>query len=93
MTFFFSFFLSCCTFILLRQALQLAHDRLRQLILEMLRITIATEDEISRSLGICVEGDCAGGNNLNKGPSGNRDTQSTGLALIFYLLYARTFTS
>ncbi|MCI4375904.1 hypothetical protein PGIGA_G00114810 [Pangasianodon gigas] len=60
-----------------RQDLQLAHDRLQQLILEMLRITIATEEEIGRRLGICVDTDCTGGNTPNRMPSGNRDTQET----------------
>ncbi|XP_060774688.1 pericentrin isoform X2 [Neoarius graeffei] len=60
-----------------RQDLQLAHDRLQQLILEMLRVTIATEEEIGRRLGICVEGDCTGGNNLNRRLSGNHDAQET----------------
>ncbi|XP_053085782.1 pericentrin isoform X3 [Pangasianodon hypophthalmus] len=60
-----------------RQDLQLAHDRLQQLFLEMLRITIATEEEIGRRLGICVDTDCTGGNTPNRMPSGNRDTQET----------------
>ncbi|XP_058258622.1 pericentrin isoform X2 [Hemibagrus wyckioides] len=60
-----------------RHDLQLAHDRLQQLILEMLRITIATEEEIGRRLGICVDGVCTRGNTPNRKPSGNRDAQET----------------
>ncbi|KAK3557026.1 hypothetical protein QTP70_022916, partial [Hemibagrus guttatus] len=60
-----------------RHDLQLAHDRLQQLILEMLRITIATEEEIGRRVGICVDGVCTGGNTPNRKLSGNRDTQET----------------
>ncbi|MCJ8730090.1 hypothetical protein PDJAM_G00113640 [Pangasius djambal] len=60
-----------------RQDLQLAHDRLQQLILEMLRVTIATEEEIGRRLGICVDGDCGGGTTPNRMPSGSRDTRGT----------------
>ncbi|KAI5613710.1 pericentrin [Silurus asotus] len=62
-----------------RQELQLAHDRLQQLILEMLRITIATEEEIGRKLGICVEGDPAEGKTTNMTPSDKCDRQETGL--------------
>lgn len=65
-----------------RQELQLAHDRLQQLILEMLRITIATEEEIRRRLGICAERDFTGSNPPSRTPSGNHDAQETGLALI-----------
>ncbi|KAF5895396.1 pericentrin-like isoform X1 [Clarias magur] len=54
-----------------RQDLQLAHDRLQQLILEMLRITIATEEEIRRRLGVCVEADCNAPSNV---PSDNQET-------------------
>ncbi|XP_053353815.1 pericentrin isoform X3 [Clarias gariepinus] len=57
-----------------RQDLQLAHDQLQQLVLEMLRITIATEDEIRRRLGVCVEADCSAPNNV---PSDNHDNQET----------------
>ncbi|XP_053494141.1 pericentrin isoform X2 [Ictalurus furcatus] len=60
-----------------RQDIQLAHDRLQQLILEMLRITIATEEEIGRRLGIYVEGDCTGGSTPNRTPSGKHDAHET----------------
>ncbi|XP_046730738.1 pericentrin isoform X2 [Silurus meridionalis] len=60
-----------------RQELQLAHDRLQQLILEMLRITIATEEEIGRKLGICMEGDPAEGKTTNMTPSDKCDRQET----------------
>lgn len=73
----------------LRQELQMAHDRLQQLILEMLRITIATEEELSRRLGFSVAGDCTRGNTPKRTASGTRDTQSTGLAFVLYLLFIR----
>ncbi|TTH38804.1 Pericentrin [Bagarius yarrelli] len=57
-----------------RQDLQLTHDRLQRLVLEMLRITIATEEEISRRLGISMEGDDI---TLNRKQSVNRDPQKT----------------
>ncbi|XP_053540107.1 pericentrin isoform X5 [Ictalurus punctatus] len=60
-----------------RQDIQLAHDRLQQLILEMLRITIATEEEIGRRLGIYVEGDCTGGSTPKRTPSGKHDAHET----------------
>ncbi|KAF4080235.1 hypothetical protein AMELA_G00168080 [Ameiurus melas] len=60
-----------------RQDIQLAHDRLQQLILEMLRITIATEEQIGHRLGIYVEGDCTGGSTPNRTPSGNHDAHET----------------
>ncbi|XP_066518729.1 pericentrin isoform X2 [Hoplias malabaricus] len=41
-----------------RRDLQSAHDRLQRVFLEMLRVTIATEDHISRKLGSCEASSC-----------------------------------
>ncbi|XP_067315268.1 pericentrin isoform X2 [Pseudorasbora parva] len=43
-----------------RQDLQTARDKLQRMLIEMLRITMATEEHISRKLGVCVSGGRSG---------------------------------
>ncbi|XP_017559158.2 pericentrin isoform X1 [Pygocentrus nattereri] len=55
-----------------RQDLQSAHDRIQRVLLEMLRVTMATEEHINCRLGPCVAGNCPGDN-----ASGSCDPQKT----------------
>ncbi|XP_077055534.1 pericentrin isoform X6 [Siphateles boraxobius] len=62
-----------------RQDLQTARDKLQRMLVEMLRITMATEEHISRKLGACVSGVQSG----DKTPSSitarsSRDSHETG---------------
>ncbi|XP_042613812.1 A-kinase anchor protein 9-like isoform X2 [Cyprinus carpio] len=62
-----------------RQDLQTARDKLQRMLIEMLRITMATEERISHKLGACVSGGRAG----DKTPSSmtassSRDSRETG---------------
>ncbi|XP_062853797.1 pericentrin [Trichomycterus rosablanca] len=51
-----------------RHNLQLAHENLQQVLLEMLRITLATEEQISHRLEVCVYGNCAEVGTSNRTP-------------------------
>ncbi|KAL6455980.1 hypothetical protein MHYP_G00358310 [Metynnis hypsauchen] len=55
-----------------RQDLQSAHDRIQRVLLEMLRVTMATEEHINCRLGPCVAGNCPGDN-----AGGSCDPQET----------------
>ncbi|KTF88214.1 hypothetical protein cypCar_00010608 [Cyprinus carpio] len=55
-----------------RQDLQTARDKLQRMLIEMLRITMATEEHISHKLGVCVSGGRAG----DKMPSSRRASSS-----------------
>uniref|UniRef100_A0A672NN85 Pericentrin-like n=1 Tax=Sinocyclocheilus grahami TaxID=75366 RepID=A0A672NN85_SINGR len=62
-----------------RQDLQTARDKLQRMLIEMLRITMATEEHINHKLGACVSGGQAG----DKTPSSmtassSRDSRETG---------------
>ncbi|KAG1942369.1 pericentrin [Pimephales promelas] len=62
-----------------RQDLQTARDKLQRTLIEMLRITMATDEHISRKLGACV----SGGQSGDKTPSSmtarsSRDSHETG---------------
>ncbi|KAK7154978.1 hypothetical protein R3I93_009814 [Phoxinus phoxinus] len=62
-----------------RQDLQTARDKLQRMLIEMVRITMATDEHISRKLGACV----SGGRSGDKTPSSrtarsSRDSQETG---------------
>ncbi|XP_059416733.1 pericentrin-like [Carassius carassius] len=65
-----------------RQDLQTARDKLQRMIIEMLRITMATEEHISHKLGACVSGGRAGDKTLcsmtASSSSSNRDSRETG---------------
>ncbi|KAI4902380.1 hypothetical protein NFI96_018847, partial [Prochilodus magdalenae] len=58
-----------------RRELQSAHDRLQRVLLEMLRVNMATEEYITRRLGACVADSCPG---VNAG--GSSDPQETDTA-------------
>uniref|UniRef100_W5KBH1 Pericentrin n=1 Tax=Astyanax mexicanus TaxID=7994 RepID=W5KBH1_ASTMX len=61
-----------------RLDLQSAHDRLQRVFLEMLRVTMATEEHINRRLGAPVAGDCPGSHTTStRKRKGSRDTQET----------------
>ncbi|XP_052414451.1 pericentrin isoform X6 [Carassius gibelio] len=47
-----------------REDLQTARDKLQRMLIEMLRITMATEEQISHKLGVCVSGGQAGDKTL-----------------------------
>ncbi|XP_056122998.1 pericentrin isoform X2 [Rhinichthys klamathensis goyatoka] len=62
-----------------RQDLQTARDKLQRMLIEMVRITMATDEHISRKLGACV----SGGQSGDKTPSSmtarsSRDSHETG---------------
>lgn len=41
-------------YVIIRQDLQTARDKLQKMLIEMLRITVATEEHVNRKLGVCV---------------------------------------
>ncbi|KAK2888943.1 hypothetical protein Q8A67_014318 [Cirrhinus molitorella] len=62
-----------------RQELQTARDKLQRMLIEMLRITIATEEHISQKLGACVSGGRAGDKTLSSmTASSSRDSREMG---------------
>ncbi|XP_059427488.1 pericentrin isoform X2 [Carassius carassius] len=54
-----------------RQDLQTARDKLQRMLIEMLRITMATEEHISHKLGVCVSGGQAGDKTLPSSRTAN----------------------
>ncbi|XP_026069961.1 pericentrin isoform X2 [Carassius auratus] len=64
-----------------RQDLQTARDKLQRMLIEMLRITMATEEHISHKLGACVSGGQAGDKTLRSiiaSSNSSRDSRETG---------------
>ncbi|XP_016364291.1 A-kinase anchor protein 9-like [Sinocyclocheilus rhinocerous] len=62
-----------------RQDLQTARDKLQRMLIEMLRITMATEEHINHKLGACVSGGQAGDKTPNSmTASSSRDSRETG---------------
>lgn len=78
--------------LLFRQDLQSVNDRLQRVLLEMLRVTIATEENIGRRLGACVAGEFPRDLTPNtKTRRSSRDPQETGFVIVLtlYLTFLR----
>ncbi|KAL7890675.1 hypothetical protein AOLI_G00001510 [Acnodon oligacanthus] len=71
-----------------RQDLQSAHDRIQRVLLEMLRVTMATEEQINCRLGPCVAGNCPGDN-----ASGSCDPQNTDRGAAEHVVDCSVFSS
>ncbi|XP_051997412.1 pericentrin-like [Xyrauchen texanus] len=62
-----------------RQDMQKARDKLQRMLIDMLRITVATEEQISRKLGACVTCGPPGDETSNtRTASSSRDSHDTG---------------
>ncbi|XP_051551578.1 pericentrin-like, partial [Myxocyprinus asiaticus] len=62
-----------------RQDMRKARDKLQQMLIDMLRVTVATEEHISRKLGACVTGGPPGDETSNtRTARSNRDSHETG---------------
>ncbi|XP_058634114.1 pericentrin isoform X4 [Onychostoma macrolepis] len=62
-----------------RQDLQTARDKLQRMLIEMLRISMATEEHISHKLGVCVSSGRAGDKTpSSRTASGSRDSRELG---------------
>uniref|UniRef100_A0A673GK30 Pericentrin-like n=1 Tax=Sinocyclocheilus rhinocerous TaxID=307959 RepID=A0A673GK30_9TELE len=62
-----------------RQDLQTARDKLQRMLIEMIRITMATEEHISHKLGVCVSGGRAGDKTpSSRTASSSRDSREMG---------------
>ncbi len=66
-------------FVPVRQDLQTARDKLQRMLIEMLRITMATEEHISHKLGVCVSGGRPGDKTpSSRTASSSRDSREMG---------------
>ncbi|CAM4621314.1 unnamed protein product [Leuciscus chuanchicus] len=62
-----------------RQDLQTARDKLQRMLMEMLRITLATDEHINRKLGACVSGGQSGDKTpISMTARSSRDSHETG---------------
>lgn len=69
-------------FVPIRQDLQTARDKLQRMLIEMLRITMATEEHISHKLGACVSGGRSGDKTpISMTARSSRDSHEMGMFL------------